>query len=52
MYDPATGNKKGNVYVWATVPFQQVTKIQTTYCFSEFMVLSLEGGNLYTHSGP
>ncbi len=51
LYDPASGKPQGMVYVWATVPFVGGTIIPSSFCFSEFMVFALKGGDIYTHSG-
>jgi len=52
LYDPTTGVKKGTVAVWATLPFNGGPNIPSSFCFSEFMVFTLDGGTLYAHSTP
>lgn len=52
MYDMATGQLKGTIYVWATVPFNPGTIIGSAFCFSEFFVVALAEGDLYANSGP
>lgn len=52
MYDLSTGQLKGTIYVWATVPFNAGTVIGSAFCFSEFFVVALAEGDLYANSGP
>jgi len=52
MYDLKSGHLRGTVYVWATLPFVPGASIPSSFCFSEFMVFVLPGGELYTHTPP
>ena len=52
MYDMPTGQLKGTIYVWATVPFNSGTVIGSAFCFSEFFVVALAQGDLHANSGP
>lgn len=52
VYDTANGEKRGMVYVWGAFPFNAGTIYPGAICFSEFLLFALEGGDIYTHSGP
>ena len=52
VYDMATGQKKGHVYIWGAFPFHSGPTFTGSICFSEFMVFALEQGDLHVHSGP
>lgn len=52
LYDMSTGQLKGTIYVWATVPFNAGSAIPSAFCFSEFFVVALAEGEIYAHSGP
>ncbi len=49
VYDPATGNLRGTIYVW-TKNFV-FSADGNSLCFGEFIWFALSEGSLYTHSG-
>jgi hypothetical protein len=52
VYDTATGQKKGMVYVWGAFPFHSTANYPAALCFSEFIVFVLSDGEISVHSRP
>ena len=52
MYDTATGQQKGMVYVWGAFPFHATANYPAALCFSEYMVFALNEGEISVHTGP
>lgn len=52
VYDMATGQKKGEVYIWGAFPFHATPSYPAALCFSEFMVFTLNDGDVTVHTGP
>jgi hypothetical protein len=52
MYDTATGQQRGMVFVWGAFPFHATANYPAALCFSEFIVFALNDGDISVHTGP
>lgn len=52
VYDTATGNQRGMVYVWGAFPFHSTSNYPAALCFSEYIVFALSEGEISVHTGP